>query len=316
MLRKYLCEARCRLRLRPVDPVLIKSGYASLGSVDMEPVRISRGTGGQPVAYFPGTSLKGVFRSHIERIARTLKPGSVCLPYYDPEKADKILVPEPGERKSYGCSYRISGQVSSAVAYDQSCAACRMFGSLKFTGRFSVSDAYPEPDKMPAYVKRDGVGIDRFTGGTVHAVLFNLEAVCGGEFTCDVRLVNFEPYQLAALYFLICDLRDQMLTIGMGASRGFGRVEAEVDWFKLNYARHVEELRCLGDLAASEDREAYGLQVWAPPEVPKLANGTQRGLRWEYDITERWEDLLSPYAPAFAAFLEEHPGLIGEPRGR
>ena len=132
---------------------------------------------GQRVYYFPGSSLKGALRSHLERIARTLHPGRVCIPYYDPKK--NIPIPVVSEQNSHGCGYRASGSTTSA-AYANSCAVCRMFGSLKFGGRFSIGDAYPSEN--PTLEARDGVGINRFTGGTVPGVLFDLQVLVGGKF--------------------------------------------------------------------------------------------------------------------------------------
>src|SRR6266536_2974189 len=104
MLRKWLCQADVTVRLRPIDPILIKSGYATLRGPDMVPVETLRD--GKQTFFFPGSSLKGVLRSHFERIARTLRPGRVCLPYYDPTKKDQIIVPIDEEGASYGCGFR------------------------------------------------------------------------------------------------------------------------------------------------------------------------------------------------------------------
>ena len=107
MMRKWLCQADVAVHLEPVDPVLIKSGYATLDGPDMVPVQTLRD--GKETYYFPGTSLKGVLRSHFERIARTLRKGSVCLPYYDPKKAKDIPLPVDtrAEREAaVGCGYR------------------------------------------------------------------------------------------------------------------------------------------------------------------------------------------------------------------
>jgi CRISPR/Cas system CSM-associated protein Csm3 (group 7 of RAMP superfamily) len=75
MLRKWLCRADVKITIEPSDPVLIKSGYATMDGADMVPVSTFRN--GKPVYYFPGSSFKGVLRSHLERIARTLQPGKV-----------------------------------------------------------------------------------------------------------------------------------------------------------------------------------------------------------------------------------------------
>ena len=194
MLRKWLCQADVKITLEPVDPVLIKSGYATIDGEDMVPVSTFKD--GKRVYYFPGSSLKGALRSHLERIARTVHPGRVCVPYYDDKKKGSIPIPVPSEEHSYGCGYVVSGNTTSLL-YANSCAVCRMFGSLKFGGRFSIGDAYPSEN--PTLESRNGVGIDRFTGGTVRGVLFDLQVLVGGKFEAELRLTNFELWQLAAL---------------------------------------------------------------------------------------------------------------------
>src|SRR3954451_17737702 len=110
MMRKWLCQADVTVRLEPVDPVLIKSGYATLDGPDMVPVQtIRKDRKPEETYYSPGTSLKGVLRSHFERIARTLREGSVCLPYYDPKKAKDLPLPVASEAErqaAVGCGYR------------------------------------------------------------------------------------------------------------------------------------------------------------------------------------------------------------------
>jgi CRISPR-associated RAMP protein (TIGR02581 family) len=233
MMRKWLCQADVTLHLHPRDPVLIKSGYATLDGPDMVPVSTVRN--GEKTYYFPGSSLKGALRSHFERICRTLREGSVCLPYLEPGRA--LAVPVPAEQKSFGCGYRGDDGAMKCRHYRDSCAACRLFGSLRFGGRFSIGDAYPLPGKAPRAGQRNGVGIDRFTGGTVPGVLFDLMVLEGGTFEAHVRVVNFELWQLAALNFLLVDLQDEIVTIGSGRSRGLGRVRGEVKGYTLTYVR-------------------------------------------------------------------------------
>src|ERR1700730_9625333 len=132
MMRKWMCQADVTLLLQPVDPVLIKSGYATLDGPDMVPVQTLRA--GTKTYYFPGSSLKGALRSHFERIARTLRERSVCIPYYDPKKKADIAIPLESERALYGCGFRTCApqrkdRDTTATAYLESCAACRLFGS-------------------------------------------------------------------------------------------------------------------------------------------------------------------------------------------
>ena len=307
MLRKWLCQADIKIIIKPVDPVLIKSGYATIDGTDMVPVSTFKD--GKHVYYFPGSSLKGVLRSHLERIARTLLSGSVCIPYYDPDK--NIVIPVASEQDAYGCGYRASGD-TTAAAYADSCAACRLFGSLKFGGRFSISDAYPVSDRELEPELRNSVGIDRFTGGSVPQVLFDLQVLVGGEFEANLRLINFELWQLAALNILLLDMKDEMITIGSGRSRGLGRVRITVPSYSLTYVKAVNHLKGLYQLASDEEREAYALHCWALEDAIALQTTEPRGLRHCYDLSANWEETLKPLKPAFEHFLVWHGGPQGE----
>lgn len=311
MMRKWLCQADVNVRIEPVDPVLIKSGYATLDGADMVPVCTF--INGKKTYYFPGTSLKGVLRSHLERISRTLQPNSVCIPYYDPGKQD-IKIPVDGERQSHGCGFRSrgNGKDPSAAAYSDSCAACRLFGSLKFAGRFSISDAYPLEGHAPQIEQRNGVGIDRFTGGTVKGVLFDLQVLVGGKFEAKIRMFNFELWQLAALNLLLTDLRDEILQIGSGRSRGLGRVRGCVTDYRVAYAKPVNRLEGLFSLATPEEQREYGLHPWEPASAIGLGDAQQRGLRYEYVIASSWSSALASLIPAFEEFLRWHGGPKGQ----
>ncbi len=308
MLRKWLCQADIKIIIEPVDPVLVKSGYATMDNADMVPVSTFKD--GNSVYYFPGSSLKGVMRSHLERIARTLHPGKVCIPYYDPKKKDTTGPPIASERQSYGCSYDPE-EKTSATAYADSCAACRLFGSLKFGGRLSISDAYPRSGHNPELELRNGVGIDRFTGGSVSGVLFDLQVLVGGEFETNLRLINFELWQLAALNILLSDMKDEMIAIGSGRSRGLGRVRITVSSYCLSYVKQVNNLKGLYQLAIDEERQAYALHCWAPQNAIALGTSHPRGLRHCYDLSANWKKTLHPLKPAFDKFLEWHSGPWG-----
>ena len=307
MLRRWCCQADVILEIEPVDPILIKSGYATVDGADMVPVSTYRN--GRPVYYLPGTSLKGVLRSHFERVARSLRPGSVCVPYLRRDRA----VPVEEERESYGCGDRERGRDDPAsVRYADSCAACRLFGSLKFAGRFNIGDAYPLDDNSPTLDSRNGVGIDRFTGGTARGVLFDLQVLVGGRFQTRIRLINYELWQLAALRILLGDLADEMIAVGSGRSRGLGRVRGGVTSFQLAYLKGVPAVVGLGQVASPAEREAYGLHTWAPPETIPLAVAAQiRGIRQVYEIGHLWSQQLQPLVPALEHFLEWHGGPGG-----
>ena len=311
MLRKWLCQADVKIIIEPVDPVLIKSGYATIDGADMVPVSTFKD--GERVYYFPGSSLKGALRSHLERIARTLQPGSVCIPYHDPDK--NMRMPVAAEQGSHGCSFRSRPSQSkdtSSEAYADSCAACRLFGSLKFGGRFSISDAYPLPGHERKPELRNSVGINRFTGGSVSGVLFDLQVLIGGKFKAELRLANFELWQLAALNILLLDMADKIIAIGSGRSRGLGRVRITVPSYCLSYVKNVTHLAGLYQLATTEECQAYCLHDWVPQDAITLPTPQARGLRQSYDLSDNWSETLQPLLPVFEQFLQWHGGPRGD----
>ena len=75
MLRKWLSQADVKITLEPVDPVLIKSGYATIDGEDMVPVSTFKD--GKRVYYFPGELSKrraaqspGAYRPHFASRSR------------------------------------------------------------------------------------------------------------------------------------------------------------------------------------------------------------------------------------------------------
>ena len=72
MLKRLYNEARFTRSMLTTGPVLVRSGFPTLPGPDMTPVLTKRGDEWQ--VYLPGSSLKGVIRSHLEKICRTLRP--------------------------------------------------------------------------------------------------------------------------------------------------------------------------------------------------------------------------------------------------
>ncbi len=236
MLKKLVNEALCTLRITTTGPLLVKSGHASISGPDMTPVLTFRS--GKQEAFIPGSSLKGVFRSHIEKIACSLKPQVVCYPFNESEEWQT-------DREQRLRDYRLSCgsrftqlakrddrarrllEERSDLVYADSCPTCRLFGSTGFTGRIAISDAYLVSDEIKE--QRDGVGIDRLTGGASHRAKFELEVVCTGvAFETNIHLRNFEIWQLGMLFVVLQDLEDELIRIGSGRSRGLGNVTATI----------------------------------------------------------------------------------------
>lgn len=227
MFKQLVNECLIDLDLIPEGPVLIKSGLATISGPDMAFVTVFRN--GREEVYLPGSSLKGVLRSHAERITRTLNPEAACDLFASGKDDNELSCGTRLDKRK-----KKNENLDTPIVYKDSCLICKLFGSTWLAGRLAISDAYivGEP---PRPQRRDGVGIDRFTGGAAGGAKFELEVVTEGVFATTFYLRNFELWQLALIGFLFQDLKDGLIRIGMGKSRGLGKVRCAIKNIQLNF---------------------------------------------------------------------------------
>jgi len=303
MLKKVFCQLDIDLILMPVDPILIRSGHTTVSGPDIGFVRTYRN--GKSEVYLPGSSLKGVIRSHSERICRTLKEGTVCIPYIN--RSDDSTEEERyifcGEMfKEYKNRHR--KEPASNDVYKYSCPACRTFGSTSFVGRFSISDAYAE-ENAPQPEQRDGVAIDRFSGGAAKRAKFELEVVTRGEFKTHITMKNFELWQLGLVAYVLKDFEDEIIRIGAGKSRGLGRVKGKIDRMTISYFGPSDELKGLESFLTEREQRDYGIfpeRIDSP--IKMNVESVVNGMRHVYNITELFEDLVTKVGPIFSEYIK------------
>lgn len=277
MLKALVNEARLHLDITTMGPLLIKTGYATVIGADMSPVLTYRN--GQREIYIPGSSLKGVFRSHIEKVINSIQPRVACNPLATTEEA---LTKDNRGLYHVSCGARLAKKaapdkpVPAHEAYAFSCPACRLFGSTSFAGRLAIQDAYL-PENSPAAEERtfiehrDSIAIDRFTGGVGGPngnAKFDLDVVTEGTtFTTDIYLRNFEIWQLGMLFVIIQDMQDELIRLGSGRSRGLGKIRASIS--EEEVGRHLGGvvLSTMRSLSNGEsDDELWGLGHWLEKE--------------------------------------------------
>jgi CRISPR-associated RAMP protein (TIGR02581 family) len=289
MLKKIMNEAFLTVRITTTGPLLIKSGIVTVGEANATPVLTFRN--GQQEVFIPGSSLKGVFRSHIERVVGSLKTHVVCYPF-------SVEANNEADQEQIRRDYREScGEMFNKIAkkdddgkgkqrskrldtrkdliYAASCPVCRLFGSTSFIGRIAINDAYLTPDTTAIKELRDGVGIDRLTGGASHRAKFDLEVVTTGiTFETDIHIRNFELWQLGMLFIVLQDMEEELIPLGSGRSRGLGKVKAEiVDGVVLSTIRDAE--------ASESTDQLWGLGKWLDDGSGKaLANDDLLGLKF------------------------------------
>ena len=316
MLKKLINTARIDLEILPVDPLLVKSGQATVSGVDMSFVRTHR-FDGKDEPFIPGSSLKGMIRAYSEKICRTLRddPVPVCLPYLDPR--DK---PRKGEERQFSCGLRFEKYkkdnnvptIASTDIYKYSCPICRLFGSHDFIGRFATSDAYLtdafRAKGRAVFEIRDGVAIDRLTGGTAGGAKYDLEVLTWGEFGTTLEIRNFERWQLGLVGLVLRDMEEGRVRLGFGKSRGFGLFKANILRFEVSYYRNQSSPSLCGLYTICEkERDSYGFAEESEKHRYDLPQVEPDGLRYEFDITECWKQALAPGVEDLKAYIGKVP---------
>ncbi len=266
MHKELINEATIKLIIEPDGPILIKAGENGADPTRpiMEFVRTYQND--KEIIYLPGSSLKGVVRSHAERIARTVdksdkKNWLSCNPLgsvsdRNCEKGEDYSCNKYFENK--GVKERLGKDESKrgSAVYKESCFICKMFGNTALASHINITDAYPIGDVK--IERRNGVAIDRVFG-SVAVGPFQYEVATDGKFETNIHIKNFTIAQLGLLALVLRDIHEQRVPLGFAKSRGLGRIKANIDYAKINYPT--------GEFLCVEDNKLYG--VGKLYQVPK-----------------------------------------------
>lgn len=242
MHRRLVNMLRMELQLEPAEGISILSGEDPErldGGGQLLKVLQAEVAPDKHVPVLPGSSLKGVVRSHCERIARSL--GLWCCDPFDASISD-----EEAQRQSdlanlnKFCGKKIEERTAQGEELEgaeryrsHSCRICRLFGSTGIGSRVFIADALPR-GAFPRLAKRPHVAIDRVLGSVKEGPWYE-EVVESGRFMATLELRNFELWQFGLIGLALRDLREGRIRIGHSKSRGYGRVKLEVKSTELSY---------------------------------------------------------------------------------
>lgn len=223
-----------RGRLEVCAPMHVGSGFedVSMGS--------DAGFMGDAGGIFvPGSSLRGVLRSTLERILQSLEPKRGCVLFAtDPDYHCPTAWKDDDPRKIKLQEMRDEGELMRRLlAEDGLCDVCRLFGSPLMASKLRFSDARPA-NGAARLNKRDGVGIDRDTESAREKIKFDfmaLEPFAGGgkeplELTFELQIENADDNDLALTGILLRELSANGVDAGGKKARGFGRVRLKPDY--------------------------------------------------------------------------------------
>lgn len=221
MFSRQLNQIRLDLSLTPRAPLLIRTGRKGADPTRPELECVRTEWADRKSVYIPGSSLKGVMRSHAERLL--LSEDVKITPTFP--AGDR-----PFDQKTKGDE-----------AYAGTSPLGRTFGNFYQKGHVAVADHLPgahdaegsegrakEVELANATEQRNGVAIDRLLGSAAGKALFDQELVVGGRFDGQIVLRNVQLYQLALVLLVVRDLEEGYVQLGSGTTRGNGWVRAEV----------------------------------------------------------------------------------------
>lgn len=281
--------------ITPKSPLLVKSGGISANPSlpDMQFVRTFIAEKGETI-YIPGSSIKGVIRSYVEKILRTMKGESK-------EGACNIV-------GGNSCTKRLEEkeekrELSSYEIYKESCRACKLFGNGKLKSRVVFLDAYPDGELKSE--TRYGVSISRLTH-SVAAGPFDMEVLVKGNFKTELYLENFQIWQFGLVALAVQALNRGLVRVGFGKNRGFGEVEAKVERIEFSFSKAPPKNEIWGVGKLASEWQNYELEQ---PDVitikPEYSEEYEEMLytKREYQ-TKDWDEISSSAISALSEVLK------------
>lgn len=187
---------------------------------------------GQP--YIPGSSFKGAYRSHLERLLRSFDPELACISVPRPEEAEKAQgCLTQGDVTALKETFaNESDEALTEAMLERMCWTCRLCGAPWFASKLMVRDmAVFEPSWFNRYLIRDGVAIDRDTETAAENLYFNFEAVpVGTQFKFELMIDNADDEELGLALLGLREFEKGFVGLGGARSRGLGQVELQLDW--------------------------------------------------------------------------------------
>ncbi len=247
---------------------------------------------GNPV--LAGSAIRGVLRSQAGKIIRTLYTNH-CLPDDLTDVAavknaasaflrdcpSCNVLEDENDQAIASCVSRLDNAQEQNRYYewqeDDFCLTCRLFGNQERGSRLWIQDAvWQKPDGV-SWMAQDFLAIDRFTGGGLEGVKFDAAPLTMARFQTAVTLRNPAKWELGLLALLLRDLAEGRITIGFGAAKGYGRVQASGFSWQVGYLT-PDDVAQFSALTTAVDSGIYDLSTndadsWLPADWLETADG-------------------------------------------
>jgi len=198
--------------LKAETPLYIGAGQESFSPMAVQG-SVLKNSAGMP--YIPGSSIKGVLRSFLESV----QPIQNCVCCNGDFKGKN-------ERTAFGTAEQLAKYLSKK---ENSCLACRLFGSGVMAGKVKIADAaLQDSDAFLRTELRSGNAIDRDTRTTASGALFDTEAIpAGTAFSLRVTAENLTVEEARAFRDLLLYFADGGIPVGGRSRAGLGQVRVD-----------------------------------------------------------------------------------------
>lgn len=177
--------------------------------------------------FIPGSSIKGVIRSQLERVLRSLDTRTTLFDVCDPLSNPCVSNTQKDDffKGLKGVPDKNREQVFSQKIWDKSCTVCRLFGSPWLASRLAFRDArLSESTELVQITEiRDGVGIDRDRGAAKEGLKYDFEVVSpDAQFDVSIVAENVEHWEIGLLLAVLRPWQEGYMPIGGKSTRGPG----------------------------------------------------------------------------------------------
>jgi len=184
--------------------------------------------------YIPGSSFKGVLRTHAESLLRAIEPDQdksrklACNPLSEAklstgQKYRRCIAPDEMQELKRGPKDNFD-----EVLLAHTCLACGLFGAQWFASPVQIRDM-PLTVEMRPYARfeqRNGVAINRDTETSENGALYDFEVVPAQmSFEFAALIENAEPYQLGLFFLALRSFERGSKPLGGATSRGLGGIQ-------------------------------------------------------------------------------------------
>jgi CRISPR-associated RAMP protein (TIGR02581 family) len=226
-------HSRLRVRGALHAETALRIGSGAGGGPTEQDLPVLKDLNGRP--YIPGSSFKGAYRAHLERLLRGMDEQLACISTPRPSKAGKLpgcLTQEDVDWLKRDPKYEGRPTDLSFEILRRSCWTCSLLGAPWLASKVLVRDLTVNQDTwFDHYLIRDGVGIDRDTETAAEGLKYDFEAIPSGtEFRFEMAIENASDAELGLALLGLREFEAGYVRLGGATSRGLGGVRLALDW--------------------------------------------------------------------------------------